>query len=87
MMIKNLLYIFLLTAPLICFSQTPKKITGAGITGNVWRYQNFSTKLIEPRNVDVWLPENYSKEKKYAVLYMHDGQNLFNPAESFGGVD
>jgi predicted alpha/beta superfamily hydrolase len=26
----------------------------------------------------VWLPANYDKQKKYAVLYMHDGQGLFD---------
>lgn len=36
------------------------------------------SKYVKPRNVDVWLPENYSLEQKYAVLYMHDGQMLFD---------
>ena len=31
-----------------------------------------------PRTVDVWIPDNYSENKKYAVLYMHDGQMLFD---------
>ncbi len=31
-----------------------------------------------PRNVDVWVPENYDRSKKYAVIYMHDGQMLFD---------
>lgn len=78
---------FLLIAPLAVFSQIPKRVSGAGISGAVWRYKNFPSALAERRNVDVWLPENYSKNKKYAVIYMHDGQNLFNLAESFGGVD
>jgi len=29
-------------------------------------------------NVDVWLPANYSASKQYAVIYMHDGQMLFD---------
>jgi predicted alpha/beta superfamily hydrolase len=28
--------------------------------------------------VDVWLPAAYDPQKKYAVLYMHDGQMLFD---------
>ncbi len=24
---------------------------------------------------------------RYPVIYMHDGQNLFDPATSYGGVD
>jgi predicted alpha/beta superfamily hydrolase len=31
-----------------------------------------------PRNVDVWLPADYDTTRKYAVLYMHDGQMLFD---------
>ncbi|WP_299667739.1 alpha/beta hydrolase-fold protein [uncultured Polaribacter sp.] len=46
--------------------------------GKLIRVDSFPSKNIIPRPVDVWLPENYSEEKKYAVLYMHDGQNLFD---------
>lgn len=47
-------------------------------SGILERVTDFPTQFIEPRNVDVWLPEGYSKGKKYAVLYMHDGQMLFD---------
>jgi predicted alpha/beta superfamily hydrolase len=42
---------------------------------------------IKPRDIIVWLPPGYdtSKEKRYPVLYMHDGQNLFDPNTSFLG--
>ena len=46
--------------------------------GKLIRVDSFPSKNITPRPVDVWLPENYSSEKKYAVLYMHDGQMLFD---------
>ena len=46
--------------------------------GKLIRIDSFPSKNITPRPVDVWLPENYSSEKKYAVLYMHDGQMLFD---------
>lgn len=40
------------------------------------------------RNVQIYLPKNYAKRKdeRFPVLYMHDGQNLFYNAASFGGV-
>jgi len=47
-------------------------------TGTLKHYENFKSDYIEPRNVDVWLPDGYSDTKKYAVLYMHDGQMLFD---------
>lgn len=40
------------------------------------------------RKIRVWLPDGYDpsdREKKYSVLYMHDGQNLFDAATSFIG--
>jgi len=47
-------------------------------SGIIKRIKNFPSKYVRPRNVDIWLPNNYSKRKKYAVLYMHDGQMLFD---------
>ncbi|MFZ4619410.1 MAG: alpha/beta hydrolase-fold protein [Bacteroidota bacterium] len=45
--------------------------------------------LNHSRDVIVWLPPSYSKnlKKHYPVLYMHDGQNIFDPSTSFGGYD
>lgn len=40
------------------------------------------------RPIQIWLPECYSeKGEPFAVIYMHDSQNLFEPATSFAGVD
>ncbi len=51
-------------------------------------YKNFDSKFIEPRNVDVWVPPGYeqNKSERFPVIYMHDGQNLFDPNLSFIGV-
>ena len=39
--------------------------------------------------MDVWCPPGYAEavDTRYPVLYMHDGQNLFDPALAYGGVD
>jgi predicted alpha/beta superfamily hydrolase len=47
-------------------------------SGTIKHYENFKSEFVAPRNVDVWLPEGYSDKQKYAVLYMHDGQMLFD---------
>jgi predicted alpha/beta superfamily hydrolase len=40
------------------------------------------------RRVFVWLPPSYRlSRKRYPVLYMHDGQNLFDPEMSFSVHD
>jgi predicted alpha/beta superfamily hydrolase len=39
------------------------------------------------RNIRVYLPHGYEKtSKRYPVLYMHDGQNVFDHREAIGGV-
>jgi enterochelin esterase-like enzyme len=43
------------------------------------------------RNVRVWLPPGYdlpeNSARRYPVFYLNDGQNLFDPATSFAGVE
>ena len=46
--------------------------------GKLLRVEDFPSEYIKPRPVDIWLPEDYSEDKKYSVLYMHDGQMLFD---------
>ena len=59
--------------------------------GTIRRISNFSSKFVDSRNIDVWIPDGYDAEKKYAVLYMHDGQMLFDSAINWNhqewGVD
>lgn len=44
------------------------------------------TALGRPRTVRIYLPPRYDESKgRYPVLYMHDGQNLFDAATSFLG--
>ena len=59
------------------------------ITGNVKYHEGFKISDIPDRNVIVWLPPGYNdnRNRKYPVLYMHDGQNCFDPATSSFGVD
>jgi len=47
-------------------------------SGTLQRIDSFPSKYIKTRPVDIWLPNHYSSDKKYAVLYMHDGQMLFD---------
>jgi enterochelin esterase-like enzyme len=46
------------------------------------------SKFADARRVTVWLPSSYSpKGSRHAVLYMHDGQNLFDPETGYGGME
>ena len=55
-----------------------KEYTGVLASGAIKSIDSFPSKYVRPRNVDVWLPNNYSEKNSYAVLYMHDGQMLFD---------
>ena len=45
-----------------------------------------SPELANRRDVLVALPPSYAEgDARYPVVYMHDGQNLFDPATSYAG--
>lgn len=48
--------------------------------GKIERISNMESKYVSSRNVDVWLPSDYDNTKKYDVIYMNDGQALFDPS-------
>lgn len=69
----------------------PTSVAGdfRGITGTVERFTVTSDR-VTTRDVEVWLPPSYgdNPDKRYPVLYMHDGQNLFDPEQSkYAGWD
>ena len=47
-------------------------------SGKIEHFDNFKSSFVDARNIDIWLPDDYSEEEKYAVIYMHDGQMLFD---------
>lgn len=66
-------------------SSPPSKIIGHTV-----RHRDVaSTHLQKSRDVIVWLPPSYesSADQRYPVLYMHDGQQIFDPATSTWGQD
>ncbi len=69
--------------------KTQKILKKGQVTGKIKIHHNMKYEGILPRDVFVWLPKGYEKypEKKFPVLYMHDGQQLFDPSTSTHGVD
>ena len=70
-----ILFCFIASLSSSSFAQKPNVVFGT-----IHRIDSFPSKYITHRNIDVWLPDGYSKEKKYAVLYMQDGQMLYDSA-------
>ena len=52
-------------------------------TGRIERLENFASRHVDARHVDVWLPEGYAPGRPHHVLYMHDGQMLFDAATTW----
>ena len=61
--------------------------TGHTITGDVRTHDHFHSRyLAHDRTVIVYVPPGYDPNAadRYPVLYLHDGQNVFDRATSFG---
>lgn len=41
-------------------------------------YENFLSKNVEERDIEVWLPGGYDQAQSLPVLYMFDGQNIYH---------
>ena len=65
-----------------------KRVDRGQITGTVKYHKDVKGEGLKDRDVIVWLPPGYeSSNDSYPVLYMHDGENVFDPATSAFGVD
>lgn len=51
-------------------------------------HKDLVSRHLPPRNVMVYLPPGYGSDpsRRYPVMYMQDGQNLFRPEDAFGGI-
>jgi predicted alpha/beta superfamily hydrolase len=66
-------------------------IRGESATGDL-RLHEFGSRIFRnTRFLRVWLPPGYddadNRDRRYPVLYLNDGQNLFEAATSFTGVE
>jgi predicted alpha/beta superfamily hydrolase len=60
------------------------------LTGTIKRHWAFRSRILgNRRDVLVYLPPGYRRfsSRRYPVLYLHDGQNVFDAATSFAGIE
>lgn len=61
------------------------------VVGNLTIHEDFPSRHVESRAIRVWTPEDYDPSLRYDVIYMHDGQNLFDSSITWNhqewGVD
>jgi predicted alpha/beta superfamily hydrolase len=58
--------------------------------GQLRKHERFRSRFLRnQRDLIVYLPPGYDSQPftRFPVLYLHDGQNLFDRATAFGGVD
>lgn len=61
-----------------CSSPSGIKTDTQVSSGNLLRYKAYDEAFGDTLTFDVWTPDGYSIFKKHPVLYMHDGQMLFD---------
>jgi predicted alpha/beta superfamily hydrolase len=60
------------------------------LTGNIEHHSEFASHILNnSRDIWIYLPPGYRKatHSRYPVLYLHDGQNVFDAATAFGGIE
>ena len=55
--------------------------------GRLDTYVDFPSENVPARTVRVWVPEDYDAAQRYDVLYMHDGQMLYDGTVSWNGQE
>lgn len=55
--------------------------------GKLVRWADFPSEQVISRTIDIWLPEGYDASQRYPVLYMHDGQMLFDASTTWNGQE
>lgn len=79
------LRVFLLAVALLpAFSVLAQLAPGS--QGRLEQLGEVKSRFVLVRRVSVWLPPGYDQGRRYPVLYMHDGQNLFERHTSYGGT-
>ena len=80
---KNMVFwgfgaLLLLLAGIAWCMRPPKNSIPTVTLGSLERYPQFTSQFVPSRDVVVWLPEGYQTGDSCDVLYMHDGNMLFD---------
>lgn len=72
---------FILIAITLCMCKPVKQ------DARIETISNFNSEYVSDRNISVWLPKGYNNNDQYSVLYMHDGQMLFDSTTTWNGQE
>lgn len=67
----------------VALASLPMPLAAARRRGRLLEYEGLDAYGLPDQRLTIWLPPGYHKTaKRHRVLYMHDAQNLFDPAVS-----
>lgn len=74
----------LVLALLALFAFSPVRAAEPADTGRLIEYREVQAAGLPTQRLTIWLPPGYDRDadRRYPVLYMHDGHNLFDVANS-----
>ena len=90
---SSIRWIIALLITSIGFSQSKETLVATEVViksnhGTLIKHPNILSQYVDSRTIEVFLPKGYSKTAtRYGVLYVHDGQNIFNPKTADAGLD
>ncbi|WP_445362707.1 alpha/beta hydrolase [Microbulbifer sp. ANSA003] len=83
---KILLFGFLFSLiPPCTAEEAPKEVQVSA--GKLETLPSLTQEGLAERPIRVWLPDQYPTQKPYAILYMHDGQMLFDSKTTWNGQE
>lgn len=71
----------------LALSASPGAALPEVAAGRIERVEGIDFGALPPRAVHVWRPEGLSADQRLAVLYMHDGQMLFDAGSTWNGQE
>ena len=78
MILWSIVALLLLLGAMAWFMRPPKNSIPTVARGTLERFPQFTSQYVPSRDVVVWLPEGYQTGDSCDVLYMHDGNMLFD---------
>ncbi|MGK2926005.1 MAG: glycoside hydrolase family 97 N-terminal domain-containing protein, partial [Lysobacterales bacterium] len=86
-MIRNPAVTLLLLLTLVAAAAAVNAASPAVASGRLVTVEGFESAFVPERDIHIWLPAGYSEDQRYAVLYLHDGDNLWDATTTWNGQE
>ena len=79
--------IYLLSLMLLLFVAPLHAAVPEVSQGQIVQIKNMQSEFVPARDILVWLPADFAEDRQYAVMYMHDGDMLFDASTTWNGQE